>query len=84
MRWPWKPRVTPLEYLVGPGADSPEALRSLSDYELYKYIGGWREGTAQHIAGMAELRRRERSIARWAIGISFVSLAVSVFALFKH
>ena len=83
MKWSRKPRLTPLEHLVGPGVDSPDALRNLSDHDLYRYVGGWREGTAQHIAGMAEVRWRENKSARWAIYIASASLVVSVIALLK-
>ena len=84
MKLPWqKPRHTPLEHLVGPNDMNPDTLHELSDHDLYRYVGGWREGTAQHLAGMAEIRRRESKPARVAIGISLASLGVAIFALFK-
>ena len=83
MKWPWqKPIHTPLEYLIGPSSESPEALRQLSDHDLYKWVGGWSEGTAQHITGMAEIRRRESKVATYAFWISVGSLIVALFALF--
>jgi hypothetical protein len=83
MKLPWqKPRHTALEHLVGPSSERPEALRELSTHDLYKWVGGWREGTPQHITGMAEIRRRESKTAKWAIWIALGSLLVSIAALF--
>jgi hypothetical protein len=61
----------------------PETLRRLSDYDLYRYIAGWREGTENWIGGHVELRRRENAPARFAVAISVLSLIVSVGALFR-
>ena len=59
----------------------------MTDDDLHEFISGWKPNTRQHIAGTEELtRRRERpiSIRAWvAIGISAVSLIVSLFALGK-
>lgn len=78
MRLPWRHQSIPLEHIVGPNADHPDALRTLSDHDLYRYVGGWREGTAQHIAGMAEVRRRE---GKWPLWISVAALVVAIIAL---
>ena len=62
---------------------SPKSLGRLSDEELYKYIGGWQEGTPFWIGGQVELRRRENWIARRALIVSFLALIVSIIALLK-
>jgi len=63
-----------------------ETLRGLSDEDLHKFIAGWKVGTADHIAGERELRRREgMSVAMrsWiAIGCSVVAVIISFVALF--
>jgi hypothetical protein len=59
----------------------PETLRRLSDYDLFRYVAGFHEGTAAHLAGTVELRRRENSTARWALGVSFASLVVSAISI---
>ena len=69
----------PLEQLRD---NSPEAVSQLSPTDLCRYIAGWREGTENHHVGMMVLRRREQSLARWALGVSVLSLGVSIAALF--
>ena len=84
MKLPWqRARNTPLEHLIGPTAMNPNSLRELNPHDLYRYVGGWKEGSAQHLAGMAEIRRRESKASLWAIWISLGSLAVAIFALLK-
>lgn len=69
----------PLERLPDTNAAS---LRMLSDSDLYRFIGGWREGSAEYIAGTNELKRRQDSPAQWiafaALVVSLVSLAVTL------
>ena len=62
---------------------SPTSLRKLSDQDLYRFIAGWKEGTADWIGGQVELRRRENEVARWALFVSIVAILVSVAALFR-
>ena len=62
-------------------------LRRMSDKELYGWIAGFKPSTEQYIAGMQELRRREKvpvNIRSWvAIGISLLSLIIAAIALLK-
>ena len=60
---------------------SAKSVRRLSDEELHRYIGGWQQGSELGIRGEVELRRRENWVARWALGVSMLALAVSVTAL---
>lgn len=61
---------------------SPATLRRLSDENLYRWTGGWQEGSALRIAGEVEIRRRESWPARFAIGISMIALIISFAGFF--
>lgn len=77
MRLPWqRVKHTPLEHIL---TDHPDTLKQLSDHDLYRYVGGWKEGSAQHLAGTAEIRRREGKLPLY---ISVLSLLVAAIALF--
>lgn len=79
MRVPWDKRGTRcLEQLPD---WQPQNLRCLSDYDLFRFIAGYESKTGPHMAGLAELRRRENSTARWALAIAFLSLVASVAAI---
>ena len=80
MRTPWNQRGT--VRLQQMPDKSPATLRRLSDSELHRFIAGWKPGTADWIAGDAELKRRQSGLARWALGVSILSLVVAVIALF--
>lgn len=56
----------------------PETIRLLKDGELYHLLADHTPQSAPHIAGQAELRRRENRTARLALWISFASLLVSL------
>lgn len=79
MRLPWDKRGT-LRLDQMPVFDR-STIKRLSDEELLQFISGWGEQFWQHRLGQMELRRREQSTARWALGISFLSLVVAVVAL---
>ena len=79
IRSPWDKRGTVALEQMPDGL--PETLRRLSDYDLLRYIAGFQEGTAAHLAGSVELRRRENSTARWALAVSVISLIVSAVAV---
>lgn len=57
------------------------SLRRLSDPDLFTFISGWKDGSADWIAGQVELRRRESWASRWALGVSIVALITSFVAL---
>lgn len=79
MRLPWDKRGTKsLEQLPD---WQPRSLRCLSDYDLFRFIAGYEPKAGPHMAGLAELRRRENATARWALAISFLSLITSVVAI---
>ena len=80
IRAPWDKRGT-LSASQMPDK-SPATLRRLSDSDLYGYIAGWKPGTADWIAGDAELKRRNNGLARWALAVSILSFVVAVLALF--
>lgn len=80
MRAPWDKRGTVSASQMPD--KSPATLRRLSDSDLYGYIAGWKQGTADWIAGDAELKRRHNSLARWALAVGILSLAVAIAALF--
>jgi len=67
--------------------DDPHGLRNKSYAELLTWTGGWRAGTANHIAGQQELQRRAGQqplrLSTIAIGIALLSLAVAVYAALK-
>jgi hypothetical protein len=63
---------------------SPATLRGLSDTDLHRFIAGWEPRTADWIAGDSELKRRQNRLARWALGVSVLSLAVAILALFVN
>jgi hypothetical protein len=83
-----KPGDYPLEHLPGTTARD---LRGLSDEDLLRFIGGWKEGHEHRLAGMRELARRDQAPAgrraRNALLISCASLAISaagfIFAIVK-
>ncbi|AAK23688.1 hypothetical protein EIB18_09100 [Caulobacter vibrioides] len=80
MRAPWDRRGTiHLQQLPN---NSPSSLKKLSDEDLTKYIAGWKPGTAEWITGDVELKRRQNGLARLALGVSVLSLLVSIAALF--
>lgn len=60
---------------------TPASLRRLSDPDLYTFIAGWKEGSADWIAGQVELRRRENLTARQALWVSVISLILSIITL---
>lgn len=74
-----QPGDYPLEHLPNYSA---MALRGLSDDDLLKYIGGWKDGHEHRIAGMRELARRDQQPtarrAQRALVISCASLVVSI------
>jgi hypothetical protein len=80
MRAPWDKRGT--VHLHRLPDNSPTSLTKLSDEHLSEYIAGWKPGTAEWINGNAELKRRQNGLARWALGVSILSLAVSIVAVF--
>lgn len=55
----------------------PRTLRRLSDNDLFAFIAGWKEGSADWAKGQAELRRRENWTARAALVISIAALIVA-------
>ena len=57
-----------------------ESLRRLSHSDLCQFIADWAPGTANWIAGDAELKRRLNWPSRWAFFISVASLIVSILA----
>lgn len=82
MKLPWSPEPhIPLEQLPN---HSSASLRRLSDEDLYRYVAGWRPGVPQHVAAMAEIRRREGKVAWWAIYVSVASLVVAIIAIFTN
>mgnify|MGYP001081096911 CR=1 FL=1 len=80
MRLPWDQRGT--VRLQQMPDKSPATLRRLSDSELHQFIAGWKPGTADWIAGDAELKRRQNGLAKWALAVSVLSLVVAVMTLF--
>jgi hypothetical protein len=62
-----------------------DVLSDKDDLTLVQTAAGWKETTAKHRAIMIELarraKRREQRIAWIAIGVSAVSLVVSIAAL---
>lgn len=66
-------------------ASDPYNLRNLADRELFKWIGGWRQGTEKHLAGIEELKRRNSAPVNrrsWiALGISLASCLIALGAL---
>lgn len=60
---------------------TPASLHRLSDSDLYIFIAGWKEGSADWIAGQVELRRRENLTARQALWVSIISLILSIITL---
>ncbi len=66
-------------------ADEKHRARGMTDDELSNFISDWKENKEQWLAGMQELKRRERGkgqrIAQSALGIALVSLALSIAAL---
>ncbi len=62
--------------------DDPHGLRQKSERELYDWIGGFKQGHANHIAGMKELKRRSQGPAlrraTIALRLAFWTLMVSV------
>ncbi len=72
-------------------ASDPYNLRKLADRDLFKWIGGWRQGTERHVAGIEELKRRNSAPAdlrSWiALGISLaaclIALAAFLYTVFK-
>lgn len=79
MRLPWDRRGT-VAYGQMPDM-KPETIRRLSDADLFQLLAGHVSTSAPHIAGQAELRRRENATARWALGVSFLSLIVATVAV---
>lgn len=59
-----------------------ERLRTMSLEELVAYAGGWKPGSANHIAASLEIQRRQGTPAAFrswlAIAIALVALCVSV------
>lgn len=66
-------------------ADEKHRTRGMTDDQLSGFISDWKENKEQWLAGMQELKRRERGkgqrIAQWALGIAVVSLVLSIVAL---
>jgi len=62
-----------------------EALADKDDLTLVQAAAGWKESTAKHRAIMIELarraKRREQSVAWFAMGVSVVSLVLAIAAL---
>ena len=65
--------------------DYKKKFGQMSDHELYESTAGLKESTAGHLAGKAEIERRNSkpaAIRSWiAIGISLAALAASVVAI---
>jgi hypothetical protein len=80
VRLPWDKRGTVTLHQLPDKA--PATLRRLSDSELHQFIAGWKPGSADWIAGDAELKRRHNGLARWALAVSILSLLVAIAALF--
>ena len=65
-----------------------QQLAGEDDLSLVQHAAGWKDTDARHRAIMIELgrraKRREQRIAWVAIGVSAVSLLVSIAALLTH
>ena len=62
--------------------NSTETLSRLSSSDLTRYTASWRVGSEHHIAGMAELRRREaKPTATTKLGLIWIPLALLVVAM---
>lgn len=66
-------------------AEDKYGTRQMTDDQLSAFISEWNENRTHWLAGMQELKRRERGEAKWiarvALGISLASLAMSIIAL---
>ncbi len=66
-------------------ADDPHGLLKMSDKELREWTAGRKPTTEKHAAGLKEISRRKEArsnLRTWAaIGMSALSLAVSIVAL---
>ena len=76
MQLPWDKRGS-IEYRQMPNT-KPETIARLSDRDLYQLLADHVSNSSTHIAGQAELRRRENYTARLALWIAFGSLVVSI------
>ena len=72
----WDKRGT-IDYTQMPNM-RPETIARLSDHDLFRLIADHQSHNAVHIAGQAELRRRENRTARLALIIAFASLITSI------
>lgn len=59
----------------------PSTLRQLPPEQLYLLVAQEGANTMQGVAGRVEMRRRENATARWALGVSILSLIVSAVAI---
>jgi hypothetical protein len=62
---------------------SPATLRRLSDSDLNEFIGGWKAGSADYIAGLREQTRRDGRpnyrLSVLALLVAIAALGVSIF-----
>jgi hypothetical protein len=82
MRLPWDRRGL-VDYQQMPNM-KPATIARLSDRDLYQLLADHASNSSTHIAGQAELRRRENRTARLALWIAFGSLVVSIVGLWLH
>lgn len=79
---PWDRRGTlRIEDITGLHELTPGLARRLSDYDLHLMPRVRTNDSVLHTVIAAELRRREGSTARWALGVSILSLLVACVAV---